>query len=172
MLPFWNFACPIASFGYIVESLTQFTAIASWLFAIDANIEKLTVFWISVSWMCCSYWLINFWTSKLEQFCHLQIENVILLAHQNHFNSKCTLWWATMFLGFVRPSADSSALIEHQARWTCNHIELPIDTIEKSVTNVLVRKITIQSWTIWRWFRFLWAPKKNMKFINLLLLWI
>lgn len=75
-VPFWDFTSPVTSFTDVIKGLSQFASISSWCITIDAYVEILTVFWISIPGMSYCHWLIHFWTFKLEDFCKSKTENM------------------------------------------------------------------------------------------------
>lgn len=65
-LPFRDFTGPIATFGNIIERLSQFASAASGCVAVDAYVKVLTVVGVGVARVCRGHSLVHLWALELE----------------------------------------------------------------------------------------------------------
>lgn len=130
-LPIGHFTGPFASFLGVIESLSQFASVSPWNIAIDAHVEELTVIGIFVPRMGHRNTLIHHGA--------LEVEHIVSCA--------------SLLLRLIWPRADSCLRIKDQTRWTGDHVELSVDTVEEFVTGTHLAEVAMLPGTVHRGLR-------------------
>lgn len=150
---------PVAGASFVIEHLTQLASISAWNVAINADIEVLTVFGISVSRMCGSNGLVDLFACELEKLCKRQPQHQMF----THESPKLAFGRAALLLSLIRPCTDAGLRVEDKSGRTCDGIGLTVDTVEEFITDFYIGsgKVTVLSWALSRRYRSFYQEVKS-----------